>query len=98
MPGCAIYFIKVACIQNCQMISKPHATKLDIYIINEVKALRQEHEMTQNDLSQALNMADSFVSNVESLKRREKYNVNHLNQLAKIFKCSPRDFLPEKPI
>ena len=80
------------------MTAKPHSTKLDMYIINKVKTIRQEHEMTQNDLSQSLNMADSFVSNVESLKRRDKYNLNHLNQLAKIFKCSPRDFLPEKPV
>jgi len=80
------------------MTSKPHATKVDMYIIAKVKAMREKYEMTQNSLSQALNMADSFVSNVESLKRRDKYNVNHLNQLAKVFKCSPRDFLPEKPL
>ena len=51
-----------------------------------------------NDKADWLIMADSFVSNVESLKRRDKYNVNHINQLAKIFKCSPRDFLPENPL
>lgn len=80
------------------MESKPHSTKVDMYIINKVREMREEHNMTQATLSQALNMADSFVSNVESMKRRDKYNVNHLNQLAKIFKCSPRDFMPEKPL
>jgi len=69
-----------------------------MYIINKVREMREKQEMTQASLSHALNMADSFVSNVESLKRRDKYNVNHLNQLAKIFKCSPKDFLPEKPL
>lgn len=68
--------------------------------IGQIESLTEPSiwEMTQASLSHALNMADSFVSNVESLKRRDKYNVNHLNQLAKIFKCSPKDFLPEKPI
>jgi hypothetical protein len=43
-------------------------------------------------------MTDSFVGHVETPNRRAKYNVNHLNALAKIFKCSPKDFMPEKPL
>jgi transcriptional regulator with XRE-family HTH domain len=80
------------------MEGKPHATKLDIYIINKVKFMREKQGMSQIALSQALGMADSFVSNVESAKRRDKYNVNHLNLLAKVFECAPKEFLPEKSI
>lgn len=85
-------------LKNVQAPAEIAKGEVDMYIINKVREMREESEMTQAALSQALNMADSFVSNVESLKRRDKYNVNHLNQLAKIFKCSPRDFLPEKPL
>lgn len=80
------------------MVGKPHATKLDIYIIEKVKAMREERGMTQIALSQAMGVADSFISNVESVRRRDKYNVNHLNELAKVFRCSPSDFLPDKPL
>lgn len=80
------------------MQDKPHATKLDIYLLRKVKDMRERHGMSQIALSQELGVADSFVSNVESSKRRNKYNVNHLNLLAKIFGCSPKDFLPEKSI
>lgn len=80
------------------MVGKPHATKLDIYIIGRVKAMREAHGMSQIALSQALGVADSFVSNVESVKRRDKYNVNHLNQLATIFSCSISEFFPEQPL
>ena len=73
-------------------------SKIDRYIIQKVKDFRIENGMTQIVLSQKLNMSDSFIGHVESPKRRDKYNVNHLNALAKIFKCSPRDFLPEKPL
>ena len=73
-------------------------SKIDRYIIQRVKELRLENGMTQIVLSQKLNMSDSFIGHVESPKRRDKYNLNHLNALAKIFKCSPRDFLPEKPL
>lgn len=29
---------------------------------------------------------------------RAKYNINHLNDLAKIFKCSPKDFVAKNPL
>ncbi len=73
-------------------------TKIEKYIIEEVKSLRIEYGLTQILLSQKLNMSDSFVGHVETPKRRAKYNINHINALAKIFKCSPKDFMPEKPL
>ncbi|TMI94623.1 MAG: helix-turn-helix transcriptional regulator [Bacteroidetes bacterium] len=73
------------------------ATKIEKYIIENVKEKRLEFGFTQIVLSQKLNMTDSFVGHVETPNRRAKYNVNHLNALAKIFKCSPKDFMPERP-
>jgi transcriptional regulator with XRE-family HTH domain len=80
------------------MGTKPHATEVDLYVIEKVKEMRKKAQMRQIDLAQHLGMADSFVSNVESSKRRDKYNIRHLNELAKVFNCSPRDFLPERPL
>lgn len=80
------------------MESKPHATEIDLYVIGKVKELREKAKMRQIDLAHHLGMADSFISNVESNKRRDKYNIRHLNELAKVFNCSPQDFLPEKPL
>ncbi len=74
------------------------ATKIEKFIIAKVKEKREEFGYTQIVLSQKLNMSDSFVGHVETPKRRAKYNVNHLNALAKLFKCSPKDFMPEKPL
>ncbi len=74
------------------------ATKIEKYIIAKVKEKREQFGYTQILLSQKLNMSDSFVGHVETPKRRAKYNINHLNALAKLFKCSPKDFMPEKPI
>ncbi len=73
-------------------------TKIEKHVIDRVKEKRNEFNLTQIALSQKLNMSDSFVGHVETPKRRAKYNLNHLNALAKLFKCSPRDFLPEKPL
>lgn len=73
-------------------------TKIEKYIIGKVKEKRNELNISQISLSQKLNMSDSFVGHVETPKRRAKYNINHLNALAKIFKCSPKDFWPEKSL
>lgn len=73
-------------------------TKIERYVIEKVKEMRESRGFTQIALSQKLNMSDSFVGHVETPKRRAKYNLNHLNALSKIFKCSPKDFLPEKPL
>lgn len=60
--------------------------------------MRLEIGMSQVTLSQSIGMSSSFVSHVESVKRRAKYNVNHLNEIAKIFDCSPKDFWPDCPL
>lgn len=73
-------------------------SKIELYIIEKVKEKRIEYGLSQLALSQKLEMSDSFISHVESSNRRAKYNVNHINELAKIFDCSPKDFMPEKPI
>jgi transcriptional regulator with XRE-family HTH domain len=73
-------------------------TRIEKFIIEKVKEKRIEFGFSQITLSQKLNMTDSFVGHVETPKRRAKYNVNHLNALSKIFKCSPKDFMPEKPL
>ncbi len=73
-------------------------TKIEKFIIAKVKEMRIYHGLSQITLSQKLNMTDSFVGHVETPKRRAKYNINHLNALAKLFKCSPKDFMPDKPL
>ena len=73
-------------------------TKIEQYIIQKVKEKRLEMGLSQLALSQKLEMNDSFISHVESLNRRAKYNINHLNELAKVLKCSPKDFWPGRAL
>ena len=73
-------------------------TKIESYIIERVKERRIKEGWSQILLSQKLHMSDSFVGHIETPKRRAKYNINHVNDLAKLFKCSPKDFLPDNPL
>lgn len=71
-------------------------TEFDLYVIDRVRKKREEQGLSQEALSYALGYSSTFISIRES--GMKKYNVDHLNQLAKALKCSPREFLPEKAI
>ena len=73
-------------------------TKIDNYVISRVKEKRIEHNLSQADLAFELGMSVGFIGKVESRKYASHYNVKHLNDLARILKCSPQDFLPKKPL
>ena len=80
------------------MARKIIKTKIDLYIIDQVKHKRQKEDLQQDDIAIHLNVSAGFISHVESPYQRAKYNTHHLNELAKLFKCSPKDFFPDKPL
>ena len=71
-------------------------TAVDLYAIKMVKKTREERKYSQESLSFALEFDGSFISQFENGKAT--YNVEHLNNIAKILKCSPRIFLPAEAI
>ena len=73
-------------------------SKIDQYLIAQVKRLRVENGYTQEDIAIHLDLSTGFIGHIESPNYRAKYNIQHLNELAKLFKCSPKDFWPEKAL
>ena len=69
-------------------------TEIELFVINKVKEFRKAAKMSQRKLSMELRLGSSYVNRAENHKLREKYNLNHLNEFSKIFKCSIADFLP----
>ena len=80
------------------MARKILKSKIDLYIIEQVKQKRQKDDLQQDDIAIHLNVSPGFISHVESPYQRAKYNTQHLNELARLFMCSPKDFFPEKPL
>ena len=72
-------------------------SEIEIYIIQRVKTIRKERGLTQEQLSLKLDKGVGFIGDIESSKPA-KYNLKHLNEIAKILECSPKDFWPEKPL
>ena len=70
----------------------------ELTIMETVKKKRKALKMSQITLPQLLEKSGSFVGQVENNRKNAKYNLNHLNALAEVFKCSPKDFLPETPL
>lgn len=70
---------------------------IEQYVIDIVKSKRVKAKLSQSDLAYLLELSPGFIGKVESLNFQTKYNLNHINKLSKIFNCSPKDFLPNKP-
>ena len=83
----------------CAMVLQESAkTTPDLFVINKVKEFRTQRRMSQAVLAIKLEVSHAFIGAVENPKQRAKYNLSHINKLAIIFNCSPRDFLPEEPL
>ena len=75
-----------------------HKSEIELFIINRVREMRINLNISQADLAHKLELSVGFIGHVESSKHRAKYNLNHINKLAKIFNCSFQDFFPDNPI
>lgn len=73
-------------------------SEIDLYVISKVKEYRLKADISQAKLATELDKSLSFIGAIESPRYRAKYNIQHLNQLAKLFGCSIKDFFPELPI
>lgn len=72
-------------------------SELDLRIIQQVKLLRDSHELSQRDLSIKMGLSESFVGKVESLSQPDKYSIRHLTLLAKSFDLqSVIELFPQK--
>lgn len=80
------------------MASKNLKSKIDWYIVTKVREMRLEKGASQEDIAIHLNLSTGFIGHIESPNFIAKYNTVHLNELAKYFKCSPKDFWPEKAL
>jgi transcriptional regulator with XRE-family HTH domain len=74
-------------------------TSIQQYIIDRVREKRKAIGMSQEKLSIALGFeSQGYISKIESQNYDDHYNFDHLNEIAKIFDCSSREFWPDKPL
>ncbi|HLS96187.1 MAG TPA: helix-turn-helix transcriptional regulator [Sphingobacterium sp.] len=73
-------------------------SNIEEVIVQNTVALRKKRKKTQRDIANVLNVTAGYIGQVESLKSPSMYSYDQLNELAKFFECSPKDFMPERAI
>jgi len=74
---------------------------IDQYVINQVRDRRKKMKVSQEKLAYAIGFeSKGYIGKIESKnpKYDDTYNISHLNVIAKILECSPKDFMPEKAL
>lgn len=71
---------------------------IEQYVIDKVREMRIAKGISQRELADLLDISNGFIGMAESTKKRAKYNLQHINDIAKVFKCSPKDLLPDKAL
>jgi transcriptional regulator with XRE-family HTH domain len=79
-------------------MAEPLLSPIEQFVVDVVKEKRLDKGWSQRELAYRMELSIGFIGDAENPKYRAKYNLNHINELAKVFECSPRDFLPEKPL
>jgi transcriptional regulator with XRE-family HTH domain len=72
--------------------------EIERYVISKVREIRETKNVTQEELSLSIGKNITFISQIEAPSKKAKYNVVHLNLIAKALDCSPKDFWPEKAL
>jgi transcriptional regulator with XRE-family HTH domain len=72
-------------------------SQLDWYVINQVKKIRRSKGISQADLSVKMGFSEKLVGSIENPTLKAKYNVSHLNTLAKALECTIHDLIPSIP-
>jgi transcriptional regulator with XRE-family HTH domain len=75
-----------------------NTSPIEQFAIDKVREIRLIKNVSQISLSLDMGLSSKFIGNVESPKRNEKYNLDHLNKIAEILHCSIKDFFPDEPI
>lgn len=73
-------------------------SKIEMYVAQEIRNRRNNKKMSQRYIADCLNVSQPFIQQMESPTNERAFNLDHLNELAKILGCSPRDFLPKAPL
>ena len=86
---------KIFHLQINESIMEKSFTTIEQYVIDAVQKRREELGMTPNELSLEIGISRGVIGKIENSEKRDKYNLNQLNEIAKVLKCKVADFLPD---
>ena len=95
------YTLPVYLQKNFSFIKNLNAmkSKIEFYTIEKVKEFRAKADnMSIRCFADCLNVSHTFILEIEKASTDTAYNLDHLNEIAKILKCSLWDLIPKDPL
>ncbi len=71
---------------------------IEFYIVQKVMEFRDKLDITQEEIADHLKVSQSFIHKIENPKFNNAYNFDHINAIAKLFKCSLWELIPKYPL
>ena len=71
---------------------------IELMIVRKVKELRLQSGTSMAALADPLDVNYQFISQIEDETSSKAYNIDHVNSIAKFFKCTLWELIPQKPI
>lgn len=78
--------------------NKMSKTAIELEIIELIRKKRKSNKLSQAKIAKILNVTPGYIGQIEVKESPSMYSYSQLNQLAIYFDCSPREFIPEKPL
>lgn len=73
-------------------------TVFELAIVDLVRVKRKDSKLSQAKIADVLKVTPGYIGQVEMKASPSMYSYDQLNELAKFFNCSPKDFMPDAPI
>lgn len=70
-------------------------TSVEKFVIEAVRRRRETLNITPKELSLKVGLNGDWVNKVENPRKREKYNLNQLHEIARALDCKLADLFPE---
>lgn len=78
----------------CENI-KVMKSAIELYVSQKVREYRLKNNWSYKYLGDCINVSGSFIHAAESPNNETKFNLNHIDALARVFDCSIWKLLPE---
>lgn len=83
---------------NLAGMATKQTSPIEQYIIDRIRKIRMDQGVSQAELANRIDVSNAFIGRVESMKFREKYNFNHVNNIAKALNVRIWEIVPEMPM
>ncbi|EHP47161.1 helix-turn-helix domain-containing protein [Odoribacter laneus] len=71
-------------------------TPIQLFVSKQVKTLREERGLTQEQFAENINRSRVFFANRENPHCAMSFNLEMINTIAKTFNVSPKYFMPDE--